>query len=117
MKLQRGASVVAAGPVEFGTTVAMVTDEGQFKVTDAAEIPTKGRATGGVRVVRLSGFETAVVAAWLMRGTTAAALVTDGDPRQPDPTPETVELQTTRRDGVAHATPRRIVALGTPRGR
>jgi DNA gyrase subunit A len=117
MKLQRGASVVAAGPVEFGTTVAMVTDEGHLKVTDAAEIPTKGRATGGVRIVRLSGFETAVVAAWLLRGTAATAVVSDGDPRQPDPTPETVELVATRRDGVAHATPRRIVALGHPRGR
>jgi DNA gyrase subunit A len=117
MKLQRGASVVAAGPVEFGTTVAMITDEGHLKVTDAAEIPSKGRATGGVRVVRLSGFETAVVAAWLVRGTTAAALVSDGDPRQPDPTPEAIDLQPTRRDGVAHATPRRITALGQPRGR
>jgi DNA gyrase subunit A len=115
MKLQRGASVVAAGPVEFGTTVVMVTDEGQLKVTDVAEIPSKGRATGGVRIVRLSGFETAVVAAWLVRGTTAATLVSDGDPRQPDPTPETLDLQPTRRDGVAHATPRRIVALGRPR--
>ena len=48
MKLKPGSRILAAGPVDFGTLIVLVSDEGAVKVTDAAEVPTNGRATGGV---------------------------------------------------------------------
>ncbi|MCZ7630599.1 MAG: hypothetical protein M5U19_16870 [Microthrixaceae bacterium] len=52
MKLADGATVVTAGPAKEGSIVLTVSDAQTAKVTDVAEIPTKGRNTAGVRVTR-----------------------------------------------------------------
>ncbi|MCB0991746.1 MAG: DNA gyrase subunit A, partial [Acidimicrobiales bacterium] len=113
MKLKSGVSVVGAGLVEFGSLVVVITDEGTIKVTDVAEIPSKGRATGGVRVVRFKGFETNVAYAWVGRNRQLAAIVADpSDIKKTDPTPVPVTLEATRRDGSAVDFGHRILALG-----
>ena len=113
MKLKPGAHVVAAGPFEFGTQIVAVTDEGTTKVTEGSEIPTKGRATGGVRLLRFKGFETAVVYAWMGKDQALAAIVADtADPSRADPTPRPITLAPTRRDGGAVDLGFRILALG-----
>jgi DNA gyrase subunit A len=124
MKLRSGAHVVAAGAVEFGTVLAVVTDEGTLKVTDAAEVPTTTRNTGGVRLLRFRGFETVVSYAWVGPDGRVAAQVSPsddstagagGDAARADAAPEPLDLVPTRRGGTSHATPRRIIALGTHR--
>ena len=113
MKLKSGVTIVAAGLVEFGTVVVVVTDEGTTKVTDAAEIPAKGRATGGVRVVRFKGFETTISYAWMGKNRQLAAIVAaDDDPKKPDPTPVGLQLEATRRDGTAVSIGVRPLAIG-----
>jgi DNA gyrase subunit A len=113
MKLKAGSTIVAAGLIEFGTLVVGVTDEGTAKVTDGAEIPAKGRATGGVRVLRLKGFETGLVYGWFGKSAQTAAIVADpADPKKPDPTPVEIPLEPTRRDGPASDLGNRILALG-----
>ncbi len=113
MKLKPGARVVASGPFEFGTQVVAVTDEGTAKVTEGTEIPAKGRATGGVRLLRFKGFETAVAYAWMGKDQALAAIVADAsDPSRIDPTPRPLSLTPTRRDGTAVDLGFRILALG-----
>jgi DNA gyrase subunit A len=113
MKLKSGATVVAAGSIDFGTMVVTVTDEGTAKITDTAEIPAKGRATGGVRVLRLKGFETNVQYAWVGRDRQLAAIVSDpNDIKKLDPTPVPLQLEPTRRDGTAADVGYRIAAIG-----
>ncbi len=113
MKLKSGVSVVAAGLVEFGTVVVVVTDEGTTKVTDLAEIPAKGRATGGVRVVKFRGFETAVVFGWVGKNRQLAAIVaSEDDPKRANPVPVGFQLEPTRRDGSATDVGARPVAIG-----
>jgi len=118
MKLKAGASVIAAGLVEFGGVVVVVTDEGATKVTELAEIPAKGRATGGVRVVRFKGFETLVAYGWVGRNQQLGAIVSaDAAGRQPDPTPVPITLEPSRRDGAAVDLGYRILNLGEYRFR
>lgn len=113
MKLKSGVTLVAAGPVDYGTVVVVVTDEGSTKVTDSAEIPAKGRATGGVRVVRFKGFETVVGYGWIGKNRQLAAIVaTPDDPRRPDGTPVGLQLEPTRRDGSAVDLGVRPLAIG-----
>ena len=113
MKLKGGATIVAAGLIEFGTLVVGVTDEGTAKVTDGAEIPSKGRATGGVRVLRMKGFETSLSYGWFGKSAQSAAIVADpNDPKKPDPSPVELPLGATRRDGPAVDLAVRILALG-----
>ena len=96
--------------------MVVITDEGTIKVTDVAEIPSKGRATGGVRVVRFKGFETNVAYAWVGRNRQLAAIVADpSDIKKTDPTPVPVTLEATRRDGSAVDFGHRILALGEDR--
>ncbi len=118
MKLKPGASVIAAGLVEFGGVVVVVTDEGATKVTDLAEVPAKGRATGGVRVVRFRGFETTLAYGWVGRNQQVGAIVSsDAEGRHSDPTPVAVTLDPTRRDGAAVDLGYRILHLGEYRFR
>ena len=100
MKLKAGSALVAAGLVEFGAVVLLVSDDGAVKVTDLAEVPTKGRATGGVRTVRWKNFETTASFAWVGRNQQMAAVVfEDGDSRKVDPTPFPLNIEASRRDG------------------
>jgi len=123
MKLSPGATLVAAGPVAAGagagaastgddTIILTVTDGQTAKVTDAAEIPTKGRATGGVRITKFKGekvLELAYVGpesgVLLVVGTTEA-------PTRPDPSPEPLTIPHTARDLQSRPTARRILAVG-----
>lgn len=61
-----GAAVVEAGGGESKGVVAVITDGGRVKASALSEYPTKGRATGGVRGVRLLRGETRVVAAGVL---------------------------------------------------
>ena len=113
MKLKPGATLVTAAPVEFGTVIVAVTDEGTTKVTDGAEIPTKGRATAGVRLLKMKGFETAVTYGWIGRNQQLAAIVADPtDPAKPDPTPVQLQLESTRRDGPTVDLGIRLMSIG-----
>lgn len=102
MKLKTGCFVLSAEKVEFSTIVVVVTDEGTCKVTDISEVPAKGRATGGVRVVKFKNFETVISYAWLGRNQELAGIMTDSlDPKKSDSTPVPINFTSTRRDGPA----------------
>ena len=113
MKLRPGSEVVAAGSVEFGTVVVAITDEGTAKITETAEIPAKGRATGGVRVLKFKGFETTVAYGWMGKNRQLAAIVADpGDVKKTDPTPVPLLLETTPRDRTSTDLGVSIAAIG-----
>ena len=113
MKLRPGATVLAAGPIAFGTLVAKVTDEGALKVTEMSDVPSRGRGTAGSPTVRLSGFETQVAYAWVgVNRQVAAITAPQGDISSPEPTPARPQLESTRRNGAARGAQTRIVALG-----
>ena len=94
MKLGSGARVLFAGAVSSGAeaqvvTVAETSDENALpgtgaasaKVSDWAEFPAKGRATGGVRAQRFLKGEDRLVAAWVGTGE-PRALAVDGAARR-----------------------------------
>ena len=113
MKLKPGSKVMAGGIVEFGTALVVVSDEGAVKVTDAAEIPTKGRATGGVRVVKWRDFETTAAFAWVGRNQQLAAIVAEaGETQKLDGTPMPLAVEPTRRDGMTVNFDQKIVVVG-----
>ncbi|MEC7916425.1 MAG: DNA topoisomerase (ATP-hydrolyzing) [Actinomycetota bacterium] len=113
MKLKPGARLLAAGVVDFGTMVLVVSDEGAVKGTDVAEIPAKGRATGGVRTVKWRDFETTATFAWVGRNQQLAAVVADSqDEKKLEPTPEPLSIEPTRRDGQTISLENRVVLVG-----
>tara|TARA_Y100001949_G_scaffold22958_1_gene16353 strand:- start:2524 stop:4719 length:2196 start_codon:yes stop_codon:yes gene_type:complete len=113
MKLKAGSTLVAAGLVEFGTVVLLVSDDGGVKVTDVAEVPAKGRATGGVRTVKWRNFETTAAFAWVGRNQQMAAVVLEeGDPKKTNPTPIPLNLETSRRDGTTTDLGSRVLVVG-----
>jgi len=113
MKLSDGSTVVGAGPVVGNDTVALtVTDRLTAKVTDADEIPAKGRGTGGLRITKFRD-ERAVEFAYV--GPESGLNVIVGSiesPTKPDPNPEPLTIPHTGRDLVSKAIPRRILAVG-----
>ena len=113
MKLKAGSLLIAAGPVEFGTVVLLVSDDGAVKVTDVAEVPTKGRATGGVRTVKWQNFETTATFAWVGRNQQMAAIVSEeGDGKKTDPTPIPLTGEASRRDGTTADIGERVLVVG-----
>ena len=113
MKLKPGASLIAAGIVEFGSAVVIVSDEGAIKATDVAEIPSKGRATGGVRTVKWRDFETTAAFAWVGRSQQLAAVVVDPlDEKKAESTPMPLSLELTRRDGLTASQESRVLLVG-----
>ena len=113
MKLTDGATVIAAGPADGDDCIVFtVTDRQTAKVTDAAEIPTKGRGTGGLRITKFrdeSRLELAYVGP--ERGATLVVGLAD-QPAKPDPSPEPLSIPHTGRDLVSKAVARRILAVG-----
>lgn len=112
MKLTGGASVVGAGPAEAGSIVLTVSDVQTAKVTDVAEIPTKGRNTAGLRITR---FRNEKRIAWAYVGSPDDLLVVVGrqdSPTKPDASPEPVTMQHTGRDLVSKKTRRRMLGVG-----
>ena len=109
------AKVLAAGPVTGDTVIITVTDLGTVKSTDAAEVPSKGRGAGGVRITKFKD-ESRIDFAWIGNPERIVALVGQVDaPTKQDNTPEPVAIRPTRRDGPSSSTPRRILAIGSLR--
>lgn len=67
--------------VSTSFSTLMGTDSGRIKVSDFAEYPTKGRATGGVRAHALLKGEDALLVAWVGQSP-AQANGLDGSPRE-----------------------------------
>ena len=116
MKLTDGAVVVGAGPADDEQTIVLtVTDMQTAKVTDASELPTKGRATGGVRITK---FRKEKRLEWAYVGPEQGLLLVVGtadSPSKPDASPEPLTIQHTARDLVSKATRRRFLAVGIGR--
>ncbi|MBL3700383.1 DNA gyrase/topoisomerase IV subunit A [Leucobacter luti] len=92
MRLGADARVVFAGAVPAGAEARVVTiadssitlpgtDVATAKITDWAEIPPKGRATGGVRIQRFLKWEDQIACAWVGTGE-PRALAADGSARK-----------------------------------
>ncbi len=109
------AKVIAAGPAIDGAVIITVSDLGTVKSTDAAEVPTKGRGTSGVRLTKFKD-EHRLDFAWIGNPERIVAIVGQEDaPTRPDNTPDPVAIRPTRRDGPATTSARRILAIGTLR--
>ncbi|WP_336659432.1 DNA gyrase/topoisomerase IV subunit A [Leucobacter sp. USHLN153] len=102
IRLGAEARVVFAGAVAAGAEARVVTiadssitlpgtDVATAKVSDWAEIPAKGRATGGVRVQRFLKWEDQIACAWVGAGD-PRALAADGSAR-------TLPSELAKRDG------------------
>jgi DNA gyrase subunit A len=112
MKLSDGATVVGAGAVDEESILLTVTDSQTAKVTSASEIPTKGRATAGLRITK---FRTEKRLDWAYVGTEQDLLIvvgTEEAPSKPDASPEPLTIAHTARDLVSKATRRRFLAVG-----
>ncbi len=115
MKLGDGATVVGAGIAGPGAIVLSVSDAQTAKVTDADELPTKGRNTGGLRITK---FRSEKRLEWAYVGPDTGVLIVVGveeAPSRPDPTPETLTLPHTGRDLASKTTKRRWLGVGTGR--
>lgn len=109
------AKVLAAGSVTNGTVIITVTDLGTVKSTHSAEVPVKGRGTGGVRITKFKE-EGRLDFAWIGNPERIVALVGQPDaPTKHDNTPEPVAIRPTRRDGPSSPAQRRILAIGSLR--
>lgn len=112
MKLSDGATVVGAGAVLGDSVILTVTDSQTAKLTDASEIPTKGRATAGVRITK---FRSEKRLDWAWVGPEEGVLLvvgTDEAPTKPDPAPQPLTIPHTGRDLASKATRRRLLAVG-----
>ncbi len=113
IKLSAGASVIAFGAWQPGSSGVVITQAGDsaallpegtsLKVTWGRVFPAKGRATGGVRGHRFMRGENALVAGWV---TTWPAVAADGS-GIPVPLPE----PNSRRDGSGTPHPGRIASV------
>ncbi len=111
MKLTEGAKIVGAGSAE-GSIVLSVTDSRTAKVTDAAEIPVRGRNTSGVRLTK---FRKEKNLDWAYVGPEDGLVVVVGQldaPTKADASPEPLTIAHTGRDLVSKATKRRFLGVG-----
>jgi DNA gyrase subunit A len=113
MKLTEGATVVGAGPVVGDDTIVLTQTEKQTaKVTDAGEVATKGRGTGGVRITKFRD-EKRIELAYVGPEAGVSLIVGTADaPTKPDANPEPLTVPHTGRDLVSRKIPRRILAVG-----
>ncbi|MCB1246760.1 MAG: DNA topoisomerase 4 subunit A [Acidimicrobiia bacterium] len=113
MKLSEGAAVIAAAVVGSDAIVLTHTDAMTAKVTDAAEVPLKGRGTAGVRLTKFRD-ERRVDFAYV--GPDAAGLSvivgTEDNPSKPDPNPESLTIAPSARDLISRPVSRRILDVG-----
>ena len=115
MKLSTGSKVVGAGLVEGDSIVLTVTDAQTAKVTDAAELPAKGRGTGGVRGTK---FKDEKRIDWAYVGPEAHLVLIVGqpdNPPKPDNSPEPLSIPHTARDLISRPTSRRLLDIGQSR--
>jgi DNA gyrase subunit A len=115
MKLADGATILGAGVAGDDTIVLTQTEQLTAKVTDADEIPLKGRATGGVRVTKFRT-EKRLEFAYVGPETGVNLVVGAADaPSRPDQSPEPLTIPHTGRDLASKKVPRRILAAGPGR--
>ncbi len=114
MALKGTAKVVGAGIASNDTVIMSITDTGSAKSTSVHEIPTKGRNGGGVRLTKFSG-ERRLDYAWVGNPERIVAVVGADGSTKPAPTPESIALRPTRRDGASRSLPHRILQIGTLR--
>jgi DNA gyrase subunit A len=112
MKLGDGALIVAAGPVGSDTILLTHTDRQTAKVTDAAEIPVKGRGTGGVRVTKFKD-ERRIDFAYIGPEAGVSLIVgTEESPTKPDQNPEPLTIAHSARDLMSKPIAKRILGVG-----
>lgn len=112
MRLKPGAHVVGAGPALPGGIVLTVSDRHTAKVTAVDEIPTKGRAGAGIRIMKFKS-EKCLDLAFVGPDENLNAVVGQTDaPSKPDPSPEPLTVEPTRRDLQGRRTSRRILRVG-----
>ncbi len=110
-----GAGAAGVGPATSDPLVVTVTDRGTAKATSVAEIPSKGRGAGGVRLTKFKD-ETRIDYAWVGPSDRTMCMVGQPDaPTKPDNTPQPLKLRPTRRDGTSTKTAQRILAVGSLR--
>ncbi len=111
-----GADLVPSDDAEAATRVIIaVSDRGTAKSTSVAEIPAKGRGTGGVRLAKFKD-ETRFDYAWIGVPERIVGIVGQADaPTKPENSPESIAMRPTRRDGACSPTPHRILRIGTLR--
>ena len=112
MKLAEGSTVVGAGLAGPDAIVLTQTDRQTAKVTDAAEIPLKGRGTGGVRVTKFKE-ERRLDLAYVGPEMGLNVIVgTEEAPTKADPSPQSVTIAHTARDLMSRPAARRMLAVG-----
>ena len=120
MKLSDGTVVIAAGNVGAPGSAADAivlthSDAGTAKVTDAAEVPTKGRGTAGVRLTKFRDERRLDFAYVGAEAGLTLVVGTEEAPAKPDPNPEPLTIPHTARDLISRPVPRRILAAGEGR--
>ena len=89
-----------------------VTDAQTAKVTDASEIPAKGRNTAGLRLTKFRN-EKRLEWAWVgHEGDVLVVLGQPDAPSKPDASPEPLTIPETGRDLASRATKRRMLDIG-----
>ncbi|MBP6730066.1 MAG: hypothetical protein KA129_10595, partial [Microthrixaceae bacterium] len=112
--------VIAAGNVGAPGSAADAivlthSDAGTAKVTDAAEVPTKGRGTAGVRLTKFRDERRLDFAYVGAEAGLTLVVGTEEAPAKPDPNPEPLTIPHTARDLISRPVPRRILAAGEGR--
>jgi DNA gyrase subunit A len=116
MKLRGGATVLTAAVVDPAGTVLTVSEAGGAKLTELAEVPSQGRAAGGVRLTRLRPEDGPLRYALVAPATELSVVVGQADaPDKADPNPVALTLEPTRRDGGGLRLARPIHAAGKAR--
>jgi DNA gyrase subunit A len=116
MRLAEGATVVGAGDATSPESIVLThTDAQTAKVTDAAEVPLKGRNTAGVRLTKFRAEKRVDLAYVGPEDGVVLVVGTAESPTKPDTAPQPLTLPHTGRDLASKKLPRRILAVG--RGR
>ncbi len=114
MSLKGTAKIVGAGVASGDAVILSVSDTGSTKSTSVEEIPSKGRNGGGVRLTKFTD-EKRLDYAWIGNPERIVAVVGTDGTTKPAPTPESIALKPTRRDGPARTLAHRILQIGTLR--
>lgn len=97
IRLTPGAQALDFAELVANSSVVLVSDTGGHKITPLHEYPAKGRATGGVRCVRLRASESGIAAARL-----GSSLVTVDASGKVLPVPDMAKRDATTTPGSAH---------------
>ena len=115
MKLVDEAVAVGAGAVLGDAVLVQATSSGGVKSTYCAELPTQGRGSQGVLVVKLAASETVTLATVGADTGMLALKGRDDNPRRIDPVPVPLREQPTSRYRAATKGERRVHAIAPGR--